>query len=130
MDVKGPTPHLALSKEGEELLARLLVKQGFGVSQKNTIAPREKTGRPPLSFAQQRLWFLDQLEPNNPFYNIGRALRLHGPLDVNALTQAINHIIRRHESLRTSFGELDGTPFQRIMIHASQPIPVVDLTEA
>ena len=66
----------------------------------------------PLSFAQQRLWFLDQLEPDNPSYNLRQALRLEGDLDVFALEQTLNHIIARHESLRTTFKTIDGQPVQ------------------
>ena len=68
----------------------------------------------PLSFAQQRLWFLSQLEPHNPSYNLRQTLRLKGELDVNALEQTINHIIARHESLRTTFKTVDGQPVQII----------------
>jgi alpha-ketoglutarate-dependent taurine dioxygenase len=74
-----------------------------------------KDGKLPLSFAQQRLWFLDQLEPGNPFYNIGRALRLKGKLDRVALSASLNQILLRHESLRTVFGADEGTPFQQIV---------------
>ena len=68
----------------------------------------------PLSFAQQRLWVLDQLEPNNPLYNIPRTLRLKGRLNVSALERAINEILRRHESQRTTFAVKDGHPVQVI----------------
>jgi acyl carrier protein len=69
----------------------------------------------PLSFAQQRLWVLDRIEPNNPLYNIPRALRLKGNLNVEALTSALNEIVRRHESLRTTFTSgADGEPQQVI----------------
>jgi hypothetical protein len=66
----------------------------------------------PVSFAQQRLWFLAQLEPDNPSYNVPQILRLKGELDVDALEQTINAIIARHESLRTTFSEIDGQPVQ------------------
>jgi amino acid adenylation domain-containing protein len=89
----------------------------------------ERTGNLPLSFAQQRLWFLDQLEPGSPFYNISRALRLGGLLNVSALSRAIDEIIQRHESLRTSFGAENGTPFQRITHFESRPLPLMDLTK-
>ncbi|HEX8282859.1 MAG TPA: amino acid adenylation domain-containing protein [Pyrinomonadaceae bacterium] len=76
----------------------------------------ERAGRAdalPLSYAQQRLWFLDQLEPGSPAYNIPVALRLRGQLDARALEAAFNEIIRRHESLRTTFGEdAEGDPIQ------------------
>lgn len=63
-----------------------------------------------LSFAQQRSWFLDQLTPENPFYNMPKTLRLLGQLDVAALNQTLNDIIRRHETLRTTFSLVDGQP--------------------
>src|SRR5678815_3414417 len=66
----------------------------------------------PVSFAQQRLWFLAHLEPDNPSYNIPQVLRLKGELNVDALEQSINAIIARHESLRTTFKEVDGEPVQ------------------
>jgi amino acid adenylation domain-containing protein len=69
---------------------------------------------PPLSFAQQRLWLLDQLEPGNPFYNIPLVLRLRGPLDHLVLQRTFSEIIRRHEVLRTNFVMVDGPPRQLI----------------
>ena len=66
----------------------------------------------PVSFAQQRLWFLSQLEPDNPSYNLPQILRLKGELNVDALEETINAIIARHESLRTTFREVDGEPVQ------------------
>ena len=88
-----------------------------------------RSDRLPLSFAQQRLWFLDQLEKGSPFYNISRALRLRGLLDVRALAKAINEIIRRHESLRTRFGEEGGAPFQQIAEDLALPLPIADLSK-
>ena len=78
----------------------------------------EKLGRDaglPLSFAQQRMWFLTQLEPDNPFYNIFFAFRLDGPLDLTALDESVCEILRRHESLRTRFSTVDGNPVQIVM---------------
>ncbi|HXM36671.1 MAG TPA: condensation domain-containing protein, partial [Pyrinomonadaceae bacterium] len=89
----------------------------------------DRSGNLPLSFAQQRLWFLDQLEPDNPFYNISRALRLRGLLNVSALSRAIDEIVRRHETLRASFAAENGTPFQRITHYESRPLPLIDLTK-
>ncbi len=68
----------------------------------------------PLSFSQQRLWVLDQMEPNNPLYNIPRRLRMRGALDVDALTNALNEIVQRHESQRTTFAVQNGKPIQVI----------------
>ena len=76
---------------------------------------RRKAGeRLPLSFAQQRLWFLEQLEGNRAVYNESVALRLLGTLDVDALTQSLADIIRRHDILRTTFPIVDGAPVQRV----------------
>src|SRR5262249_2361878 len=68
----------------------------------------------PLSFAQQRLWFLDQLESGSPFYNEHFAARLIGPLNLAALAQSFDEIVRRHEILRTTFAVVGGRPVQVI----------------
>ena len=81
----------------------------------------------PLSFAQQRLWFLDQLEPGKSFYNIPLALRLQGTLDTAALEQSLNEVMRRHEILRTSFRIIDGQPMQVIESTPAIELPVIDL---
>src|SRR3982751_48698 len=75
----------------------------------------ESSGRAsggPLSSAQQRLWFLDQLQPNSPIYNIPSVGRLRGRLEVEALRKALNTIVERHETLRTRFINQDGEPAQ------------------
>ncbi len=82
----------------------------------------------PLSFAQQRLWFLDQLMPSHPGYNMPSAYRLVGHLDVAALAACWQEILRRHEVLRTSFPSKDGRPYQRIEPNWCWAIPLVDLT--
>jgi non-ribosomal peptide synthetase component F len=79
------------------------------------IRPVSREQKLPLSFAQQRLWFLDQLEPGNPFYNCPLAVRLTGTLDVAGLELTLNEIIRRHEILRTVFPSGGGSPEQRIL---------------
>ncbi|NEQ79121.1 MAG: amino acid adenylation domain-containing protein [Moorea sp. SIO2I5] len=81
----------------------------------------------PLSFAQQRLWFLQQLEPDNCFYNGHGALQLTGLLDIAALEQSLNEIVRRHESLRTSFKIVEGQSLQVIASNLSLSIPLIDL---
>jgi len=81
-----------------------------------------------LSFAQERLWVLDQIEPNNPLYNIPRSLRLRGVLRVEALERAINEIVRRHESQRTSFAVKDGHPVQVIASSLTISLVVQDLS--
>ena len=69
-----------------------------------------RTGDLPPSFAQQRLWFIDQLEPGGAMYNLASMYRMRGPLNVPALEKTINEIVRRHESLRTTFANVDGQP--------------------
>jgi amino acid adenylation domain-containing protein len=95
------------------------------------IAPAPRPDNPadglPLSFAQQRLWFLDQLEPGNLFYNIPTVLRLRGLLDVPALTDALNAIVCRHEVLRTTFVAKSGVPRQVIAPALALDVPVTDL---
>ena len=82
----------------------------------------------PVSFAQQRLWFLDQLEPGNASFNISRAVRVKGQLDLEALRQALNAIIARHESLRTNFTSIDDEPMQVIAPTREIEIRLVDLS--
>jgi amino acid adenylation domain-containing protein len=81
-----------------------------------------------LSYAQQRLWFLDQLEPNSSFYNIPAAVRLRGRLDLTALEQSFREVIRRHEALRTTFAVLAGVPVQRIDTAPEFSLAVLDLS--
>jgi amino acid adenylation domain-containing protein len=82
----------------------------------------------PLSFAQQRLWFLDQLTPANPFYNIFTTLSYDFPLDPAALEWSINEVVHRHETLRTTFTSVNGQPFQVIAPSLHIPLPVTDLS--
>jgi amino acid adenylation domain-containing protein len=81
----------------------------------------------PLSFAQQRLWFLTQLEPDNPSYNIPQALRLKGALDLDALQQTINAIVDRHEALRTTFRLVNGEPVQLVSTRCDTAVALIDL---
>ncbi len=81
----------------------------------------------PTSFAQQRLWFIDQLVPGNYFYNVPTALRLKGSLNFLALEQTLNKIVSRHESLRTTFKIVNGEPVQVIYPSLNIPLTVVDL---
>jgi amino acid adenylation domain-containing protein len=89
--------------------------------------PRDGSVELPLSFAQQRLWFLDQLEPGLLAYNMLKAIRLTGPLDVAALEQSFSEIVRRHEVLRSTLPTLEGQPVLVIAPASRWTVPVVDL---
>ncbi len=86
-----------------------------------------RDGDLPLSFAQTRLWFLDQLEPNSSVYNLANGIRLKGTLSVAALEQSLNEIVRRHEALRTCFSMVEGQPIQVISSSVTLSLPVVEL---
>ena len=109
----------------------LLLHQS-NANQRDTDLPLVRVERDrdlPLSFAQARMWFLSQLEPNNPFYNELQALRLHGSLNIVALEKSLNKIIARHEALRTNFLKVDGQPVQVIAESLTLSVPVVDLQD-
>ncbi|MEO5346141.1 MAG: amino acid adenylation domain-containing protein [Magnetococcus sp. YQC-9] len=91
------------------------------------IRPIERTGDLPLSFAQQRLWFLEQLEGGFATYHLPGGMALSGALDTEALTRAIQTIVRRHEALRTVFPAIDGQPVQRILPPFDLPVPRLTL---
>jgi Condensation domain len=112
------------------LLARMekLRTQAKG-GEKIPRSPSRETGGPfPLSFSQQRLWFIDRLEPGNPAYNIADALKLRGRLDVPVLARVLSEIVRRHEALRTTFDVVEGRPVQRVEAPVPVAVPVVDLS--
>ena len=91
------------------------------------LAKVPRQGPPALSFAQQRLWFLDRLAPESPLYNVPSTYRLAGPLAPAALAAGLSEIVRRHEALRTRFVEVDGEPRQEIGAPWQVPLPQVDL---
>nr|ADL59762.1 non-ribosomal peptide synthase [Nostoc sp. 'Peltigera membranacea cyanobiont'] len=91
------------------------------------ILPRAENAELPLSYAQQRLWFLDQFEPNSAFYNIPFALHIVGTLNVAALEQSLQEIIHRHEALHTNFITVDGQPTQIIQKQTNWTVSVVEL---
>ena len=126
-----PTRGDTLSPERRALLQKLLREKGVAVTAAPApIGPRSSDAPAPASFAQQRLWFLDQLEPGNPAYNLFGAHRLAGTLDADALRHALREIVRRHDSLRTAFDTRDGQPVQVVASGETVTIdlPTVDLS--
>ncbi|MEP6518172.1 amino acid adenylation domain-containing protein [Microcoleus vaginatus] len=123
------TPELRaeISQKKAEIVSFLKAANRTSSFTPTPIVPMGRDGNQPLSFAQQRLWFLDQLVPNNPFYNVPAALRLTGWLNFSALQQTFNEIVRRHEALRTTLAVVSGQPVQRIAAAFHLPINVVDL---
>ena len=95
-------------------------------------APRSSASREadsfPLSFSQERMWFLNQLDPGTSAYNLSRAIRLRGRLDLSVLDRCLTELIRRHETLRTCFAVVDGRPVQVIQPPAPARVEVVDLS--
>lgn len=114
-----------LSPTQRELLEKRL--RGQVDSQLEVIPRRSQTSPAPLSFAQQRLWFLYQLDPTSTAYNVSGFLRFTGSLNVTALEHSLNEIVQRHESLRTTFKMIEGQPVQVIAPFLSIVLPTVDL---
>ncbi len=118
----------SISSERAQLVDLLLKRKGISVPQQQGIQRRSETDTCVLSFAQQRLWFIDQLEGANPVYNIPESLHLLGQFAVPAFEQALNQVIARHEVLRTSFESRDGQPVQVIAPSLELRLKLVDLT--
>jgi alpha-ketoglutarate-dependent taurine dioxygenase len=117
-----------LFTEKAQLIDLLLKKKGITAPRPQAI-PRRDVSRPcPLSYAQQRLWFFDQLEPGNSSYNISANLRLGGPLSFSAMERSVNEIVQRHESLRTTFAEVEGQPVQTVAQPTAVQLPLRDLS--
>jgi myxalamid-type nonribosomal peptide synthetase MxaA len=120
------TPELQsqLQTHKADILALLQSDSGL---QQDSIQPVARSQPMPLSFAQQRLWFFDQFQPNSAAYNIAFAVRLTGSLQVAVLSQALTEIVRRHETLRTTFSTVQGEPVQVIAPPSAVSMPLVDL---
>ena len=114
----------------DALIKRLGPKDGRPTANAGAITPQpRKPGETfPLSFFQERLWFLDQLEPGLATYNVPGWVRLRGALDVDALSAAVRGVVERHEVLRTRFVELEGAPRQEIQTQVDVPMPSIDLS--
>ncbi len=119
--------HLAPARR--ELLQRLLREKlaGKPAAAVQVIHRHAVKGQVPLSFAQQRLWFLDQFEPGNASYNLFSTNRLKGKLHLAAFERGIQEIVRRHEVLRATIVSQDGHPVQVIAPHLTLVVPVIDL---
>jgi amino acid adenylation domain-containing protein len=114
-----------LSPEKRALLELRLMQSGAVAADWPSIPRRGAMERIPLSFAQERLWFLDQLEPDNSVYNISQVFRIVGSLDVAALRRALDAIVKRHEALRTTFVSVAGRPTQ--VIGPGRPVELLVL---
>jgi amino acid adenylation domain-containing protein len=120
--VERPRPELSAAKRA------LIEARLRGKVRSSGIVPRADRDGAPLSFAQERLWFIDRMEPGNATYNISLAHRLGGALDQAVLERALGEILRRHESLRTIFAEVDGSPVQVIAPFGGFTLPLDDLS--
>ncbi|WP_456441214.1 condensation domain-containing protein, partial [Caldithrix abyssi] len=119
---------LSLPYEKRELFEILLREQGIELNDLVILPQPRNANRFPLSFSQQRLWFLDRLEPGSPLYNIPSILRIKGDLNIKALEKSLNEVIKRHEVLRTTFAEENGHPLQVIAPELYIPIEQIDLS--
>lgn len=130
-------PKGALTQELQaELIAQkseiISILQNTGAVAANEELPVHYSGQngpPPLSFAQERLWYLDQLEPDSATYNLPSAVAIDGELDVDLLRTAINEIVKRYDILRTRFGTNDGSPVQIVEPRLEIELPIVDLSD-
>src|SRR5215813_11389405 len=119
----------ALDPKKRELLMQRL-KERAGPQSPTGIKSLPRDGRTfVLTYAQQRLWFLQQLEPNTAHYNIPESLALTGKVEIGAVEKSLREVIKRHEALRTSFREENGEPRQVIRERVSFKLPMMDLSE-
>ncbi|MCD9188133.1 MAG: condensation domain-containing protein [Pyrinomonadaceae bacterium] len=117
-----------LTPERRNLLALIIKRDAEAAASAQKIERREKA-EPEVSFAQQRLWFLQKLDPENPVYNTPAAIKIDGDLNVEILEKVFNHIVLRHEILRTVFKEENGKVVQRLHPGASVEILKTDLED-
>src|SRR5215207_2678038 len=117
----------ALSAHKQKELDALLQKGAEATLPARVIPACPPGETAPLSFAQERLWFLDQLEPGTTAYNVCVPFRIVGRLSVPALRQSVNEMIRRQEALRTTFAAVDGKPVQILTSWSNQDLPIADL---
>ncbi|HEY9633551.1 MAG TPA: amino acid adenylation domain-containing protein [Coleofasciculaceae cyanobacterium] len=125
------TPELGaeIQKRKAEIISFLRAANRTTSHTSTSLVPISRDRTLPLSFAQQRLWFLDQLVPNSAFYNTPAAVRLTGSLNLAALERTFDQIVRRHEALRTTFVTVQGQPVQVIAPSLETSLPVIDLRD-
>lgn len=123
-----PALRSELAARKAELLAALGQTNGHAPPSRDILRPAARPGQLPLSFNQQRLWVMEQINPSSAYNQFG-ALCFEGELNIPALTQSLTEIVRRHEILRTVFPEQDGGPVQAIQPPHRIQLPVLDLTE-
>ena len=123
------THRISSLSPAKRALLELRLKKDSAASTEQTIPRRTNRESAPLSFSQQRLWFLNQFDPKSTVYNISRALRLKGELNLEALQQTLSTIVARHEVLRTMIVTVEGTPRQ--LVRASRPmeLSMIDLND-
>jgi amino acid adenylation domain-containing protein len=128
MSLESSTDVTEFSSEENELLAYLLEQEGIAEYQQPEAIPHyEHSGGTVLSYEQQRLWYLEQLNPGSSVYTIAPLIHLKGPLQAEALQRGFQTIIQRHEILRTTFEEREGIPSQVVHAEWQLPFPVTDL---
>src|SRR5262245_44148097 len=117
-----------LSSHKQELFARALRARKLKSSPSDRIPKRTGSGPIELSYAQERMWVLDRLEPGNPAYNVLGSVEIEGDLDVSILEKVLKEIVRRHEILRTTFEFTEGRPVQTIHTEPPTNVVLVDLS--
>src|SRR5436305_2344393 len=118
---------LLLQKMQEKLVSQQLQQKKAGNAQQQIPPQRRNSDKCALSFAQERLWILHELDPQSAAYNMPNALHLRGLLSIATLKQSLAMVIQRHETLRTVFQEYEGKPAQVIKSSLSLQLPVIDL---
>src|ERR1044072_4475624 len=117
---------IAQLSPAKRALLELRLKQG-STREAQPIQPRTNYASADVSFAQQRLWFLDQIEENRALYNVPRAMCLSGALDIDALQRTLNELVARHEPFRSYFASVNGALRQIISENAELPLVRIDL---
>jgi len=118
-----------LSPAKRALVELTLLKKKAAAGEPKQLITRRAAGQAaPLSYYQQGLWVLSQLMPGTSLYHVPKGMRLTGQLNVDALQQALNHLVARHEALRTSFATVDGVPVQVVRESLTLDLPIIDLS--